>query len=72
MSITKLTFQAVVAQNLIKTNDYKVHNLNVTNELIVKTIDDIWDAITEVPSGDIIERLKVVEEKRRKFNEKEM
>jgi hypothetical protein len=41
MSITQLAFQAVVVQNLIEDNDYKVHNLEVTNELTGKTIDDI-------------------------------
>jgi hypothetical protein len=56
MSITQLAFQAVVAQKLIETNDYKVHNLNDKNELIGKTIDDIWGAITGITSGYIIER----------------
>jgi hypothetical protein len=41
MSITQLAFQSVVNQNLIETNDDKVHHLNVTNELTSKSIDNI-------------------------------
>jgi hypothetical protein len=61
MSITQLAFQAVVAQNLIEENDYKVHNLEGTNELTGKTIDDIWDAINGGSDGDIVERIEVLE-----------
>jgi hypothetical protein len=64
MSIKQLAFQAVVAQNFIEENDYKVHNLEVTNELTGKTIDDIWDAINGGSGGDIIERIEVLEDKR--------
>jgi hypothetical protein len=46
MNITQLAFQAGIAQNLIWTNYYKVHNLNVTNEWISKIIDEIWDSIS--------------------------
>jgi hypothetical protein len=63
MSITQLAFQAVVAQNLIEENDYKVHNLKVTHELTNKTIDDIWDAINGGSGGDIVERIEVLENK---------
>jgi hypothetical protein len=68
MSITQLTFQAVVAQNLIEENDYKIHNLEVTNELIGKTIDDIWDAINGGIGGDIVERIEVLEDKTHNIN----
>jgi hypothetical protein len=57
--ITQLAFQAVVAQNLIEENDYKVQSLEVTNELTGKTIDDIWDAINGGSVGDIVERIEV-------------
>jgi hypothetical protein len=63
MSITQLAFQAVVAQNLIEENDYKVHNLKVTNELTRKTIGDIWDTINGGIGGDIVERIEVLEDK---------
>jgi oligoendopeptidase F len=62
MSITQLAFQAVVAQNLIEENEYKVHNLEVTNELTGKTIDDIWDAINGDSGGSIGERIKILED----------
>jgi hypothetical protein len=57
MSNTQLAFQAVVAQNLIEENDYKVHNLEVTNELTWKTIDDIRNAVNQNSGGDIVERI---------------
>jgi hypothetical protein len=63
MSISSLAFQAVVVKNWIETIDYKIHNLNVTNEITGKTIDDIWDIITGFPSGDILKRLEIVEDK---------
>jgi hypothetical protein len=63
LSIIQLAFQAVEAQNLIEENDYNVHNLEVTNELTGKTIDDILDAISGISSGDIIERIEVLEDK---------
>jgi hypothetical protein len=63
MSITQLSFQAVVDQNLIETNDYKVHNHEVAKELTGKTIDDIWDAINGCSGGDIVERIEVLEDK---------
>jgi hypothetical protein len=63
MSITQLAFQAVVAQNLIETNDYKVHNFEVTNELTGETIDIIWDAINGSSGGDIVEKIEVLEDK---------
>ena len=68
MSITQLSFQAVVAQNLIEENDYKVHNLEVTNELTGKTIDDIWEAINGGIGGDIVERIEVLEDKTQNIN----
>jgi hypothetical protein len=68
MSITQLSFQAVVAQNLIEENDNKVHNLEVTNELTGKTIDDIWEAINGGIGGDIVERIEVLEEKTQNIN----
>jgi hypothetical protein len=68
MSIIQLAFQSVVAQNLLEENDYKVHNLEVTNELTGKTIDDIWDAITGIPSGEFIERIEVLEGKTQNIN----
>jgi hypothetical protein len=60
---TQLAFQAVGAQNLIEDNDYKVHNLEVTNELTGKTIDDIWDAINGGIGGNIVERIEVLEDR---------
>jgi oligoendopeptidase F len=65
MSITQLAFQAVIAQNLIEENDYKVHNLEVTNELTGKTIDNIWDEINRDSGGDIVERIEYLENKTR-------
>jgi hypothetical protein len=41
MSILQLTFQAVLAQNLIETKDYKFHKRKATNELTGQAIDDI-------------------------------
>jgi hypothetical protein len=63
MIITQLAFQAVVSQNLIEENDYKVLNLEVTNELTGKTIDDIWETINGGIGGDIVERIEVLENK---------
>jgi hypothetical protein len=40
-SISQLAYQAVIAENLIEDNDYRVHNLNISNNLTGKTIDDI-------------------------------
>jgi hypothetical protein len=40
-AISQLAYQAVIAENLLEENDYKVHNLNVKNELTGKTVDDI-------------------------------
>jgi hypothetical protein len=63
MSITQLEFQAIVAQNLINDNDFKVHNLEVTNELTGKTIDNILNEINGGSGGDIVERIEVLEDK---------
>jgi hypothetical protein len=68
MSITQLAFPAVLAQNLIEDNDYKVHNLELTNKLTGKTIDDIWEAINGGIGGDIIERIEVLEDKTHNIN----
>jgi hypothetical protein len=68
LSIAQLAFQAVVAQNLIEDNDYKVHDLEVTNELTRKTIDDIWEVINGGIGGDIVERTDVLEDKTQNIN----
>jgi hypothetical protein len=70
-SISQLVFQEVVTENLIETNDYKVHNRNVTNELTGQTFDHICDAITKLPSGTIVERFEAVGNKTQNINRKD-
>jgi hypothetical protein len=51
MSSIQLAFQAELSEMFNKTNDYKVYNRYVSNELTGKAIDEILDAITGIPSG---------------------